>query len=160
MRNFFSPEVKIIPNFDVEKTKLSSSDNEEDFVTIEEASEILGLHRSQARALLGEPDKVWESAAGRIQYIFKRDRVFAVKQKREARKEKMQIEHGLRACYFCREKYHKEELLGGLCPACQARKLVKNFICRGDCCRNCCDTKRLELLTAAISQMDKEKTPE
>ena len=73
---------------------------------LREASEILGLHRSQARALLGEPDKVWESAAGRIQYIFKRDRVFAVKQKREARKEKMQIEHGLRACYFCREKYN------------------------------------------------------
>ena len=149
-----------IPNCDIANAKLSAADNEENFVTTEEAAEILGLHRSQARALLGEPDRVWESAAGRIQYIFDRQRVLSIKSKREERKIKRQTEQGLRACYFCREKYHKEDLLGGLCPKCQARKLIKNFACRGDCCKNCCDTKRLQLLASAIEQIITEKNPE
>ena len=160
MKIFFASEVKNIPNFDAEKTKLSQIDREEDFVTIEEASEILGLHRSQTRALLGEPDRIWESAAGRIQYIYNREHVFSIKTKRETRKTQRQSERGLRICYFCREKFHKEDLFGGLCPACQAKKLVKNFICHGDCCRNCCDKKRLELLSATILQIGKEKDPE
>lgn len=133
---------------------------EEDFVTTEEASEILGLHRTQTRALLGEPDSVWESASGRIQYIFERKRVLSIKSKREERKIKRQIEHGLRSCYFCRGKYQKEDLLGGLCPKCQARKLIKNFVCRGDCCKNNCDTERLLMLSEAISQLVTDKKPE
>ena len=149
-----------ILNCDIANAKLSVNDNEENFVTTEEAAEILGLHRSQARALLGEPDRVWESAAGRIQYIFDRQRVLSIKSKREERRIKRQIEQGLRSCYFCREKFHKEELFGGLCPKCQARKLIKNFACHGDCCKNCCDTKRLELLASAIEQIITEKNPE
>lgn len=149
-----------IPNCDIENAKLSADDNEENFVTTEEAAEILGLQRSQARALLGEPDRVWESAAGRIQYIFDRQRVLSIKSKREERKMKRQAEQNLRSCYFCREKYQKEDLFGGLCPKCQARKLIKNFACRGDCCKNCCDTKRLQLLSNAIEQIITEKSPE
>ena len=149
-----------IPNCDIENAKLSIDDNEENFVTTEEAAEILGLHRSQARALLGEPDRVWESAAGRIQYIFERQRVLSIKNKREERKIKRQIEQGLRSCYFCREKYHKEDLFGGLCLKCQARKLIKNFACRGDCCKNYCDTKRLQLLANVMNQIITEKNPE
>lgn len=160
MRKFIVSDVKIIPNFDIEKTKLTSSDHEEDYVTIEEASEMLGLHRSQTRALLGEPDRIWESAAGRVQYIFNKAHVLSVKTKREAIKCKKQAERGLRICYFCREKFHREELYGGLCPMCQAKKLVKNFICHGDCFKNCCDTERLKMLTTTISQIEKEKTPE
>ena len=149
-----------IPNCDIENAKLSVDDNEENFVTTEEAAEILGLQRSQARALLGEPDRVWESAAGRIQYIFDRQRVMSIKDKREQRKIKRQTEQGLRSCYFCRENFHKEELFGGLCPSCQARKLIKNFACHGDCCRNCCDNSRLQLLSDAIKQISTEKNPE
>lgn len=147
-------------NCDIENAKLSFDDREENYVTVEEASEILGLQKSQTRALLGEPDRVWESAAGRIQYIFHRARVLSIKQKREDRRIKRQIEAGLRSCYFCKTKYHKEELCGGLCPHCQARKFIKNFACHGDCYRRCFDAERLKVLETAIAELNKEKSPE
>lgn len=149
----------LLPSCEIERSRLSFGDREEDFVTIEEACEILGLQRSQTRALLGEPDRVWESAAGRIQYIFKKEKIYAIKQKRKERQRKREAEHGLRACYFCREKHLKEKLTGGICVECQAKKLVKNFICQGDY-RNRFDLSRLQLLTNVIDQIKQENKTE
>ena len=135
---------------------------EADYVTVEEAAEMLGLHRSQARTILGEPDHSWRSAAGRIQYIFKLSRVLEIKTYREEKLKKKLEQHGFRACGCCHTKFSKKDLCDGLCCSCQARKVVRNFACHGDYFSNAVDNNRLRALVAAIklfSPQDIENTP-
>ncbi|MBQ9787024.1 MAG: hypothetical protein IJW33_02510 [Lentisphaeria bacterium] len=124
---------------------------EEDFVTTEEAAEILGLRRSQARAVLGEPDHSWYSAAGRIQFVFRLDRVLDIKARREEHFRKRAAQLGFRSCLHCNSKFSPKELCDGLCTDCQARKLVRNFACRrGDFFRKELDAQRLRALSEAV----------
>lgn len=146
----------MIPLCDIDLSRIAPADREEDFVTTEEASEILGLHRSQTRALLGEPDYIWFSACGHIQYVFERSRVMEVKQKRDERKQKRLEDLGKLSCIFCRKKFVKSELTSGICPACQARKFIRNFVCCGDCCRKRYDARRLQTLLDALNNFEKE----
>ena len=126
---------------------------EADFVTIEEAAEMLGLHRSQARAILGEPDHTWLSAAGRVQYIFRISRVLEIKNARAEKLKKKLEQVGLKSCGHCHEKFAKKELCDGICCACQARKVVRHFAYNGDFLRKEIDLKRLDLLIDAVRNM-------
>jgi hypothetical protein len=127
---------------------------ETDLVTVEEAAEILGLHRSHARAILGEPYTVWQTAAGRMQYVYERKEVEHIKCKRDEIFQKRKAEKGMRSCYYCHCKFQKQQLCDGLCPCCQARKLARNFACHGDCFRHELDVQRLRILKNEIIQLE------
>lgn len=131
-----------------------------DYVTVEEACEILQLHRSQTRVLLGAPDRVWQSAVGQIQYVFDVERVYQIKRAREERRKLKEAELNQKECYFCHCKCKKEEMRGGICFDCQARKIVRNFACNGDCGKNCFNIARLKMLAKAIAELDKDNVPE
>lgn len=129
-----------------------------DFVTVEEAAVIMGLGQSQTRALLGEPDSVQLSAAGQVQYVYKRSRVEEVANFRQEKRRKRAEVLGKRSCYFCREKFDEDKLSGGFCPSCHARKLVRNFLCYGDACRNGMNKERLKYLADAIAYYQAKDT--
>lgn len=129
---------------------------ETDLVTVEEAAEILGLHRSQARAILGEPYTVWQTAAGRMQYVYEKKQVELIKQSRDEKKQKRAAEHGLRSCYYCHLKFAKQQLCDGLCVRCYAKKIARNFACHGDCFRFAPDIQRLHELADAVNQLEIE----
>lgn len=129
-----------------------------DFCTIEEAAEILGLRRSQTRAVLGQPDKMHLTCCGQIQYIYSRSRVEAIKQYREEYHKKKEGEKNLKRCYYCHEKFPKAEMCDGLCPACHAWKIVRNFACRGDVIRFAFDKKRLLYIENAIKRCQIEES--
>lgn len=127
---------------------------ETDLVTVEEAAEILGLHRSHARAILGEPYTVWQTAAGRMQYVYERKEVEHIKCKRDEIFQKRKAEKGMRSCYYCHCKFQKQQLCDGLCPCCHARKIARNFACHGDCFRYELDVQRLRILKNEIIQLE------
>lgn len=129
---------------------------ETDLVTVEEAAEILGLHRSQARAILGEPYTVWQTAAGRMQYVYERKAVESIKHRREEIFRKRKDEKGMRSCYYCHCKFQKQQLCDGLCACCQARKIARNFACHGDCMKHKIDLSRLHTLADAILRLEIE----
>lgn len=142
----------------IEELKAVEGFVEADYVTVEEAAEMLGLHRSQARTVLGEPDLSWRSAAGRIQYIFKLSRVLEIKTYREEKLKKKLEQHGFRSCGCCHSKFSKKDLCDGLCGSCQARKIVRNFACHGDYFYNTVDVSRLKLLEEAIKNFIQQGT--
>ena len=122
-------------------------------VTIEEAAEILGLKRSQARAVLGEPYTAWQTAAGRIQYVYQRNQVEYIKARREEIIRKRIKQRGMRSCYHCRQKFERKDLCDGLCANCQARKIVRNFACHGDYYRHELDVQRLRILSETAATL-------
>ena len=123
-------------------------------VTVDEAAAILGLKRSQTRAILGEPYNSWLTASGRTQYVYLKEVVERVRQKRAERIAEKQCHKGYRSCYYCRKKFAKKELCDGLCQDCQARKIARNFACHGDCFRHELDMQRLLILKNAVSQLE------
>lgn len=123
---------------------------ENDLLTIEEVAEILGVKRSQARALVGEPDKAWTTAAGRTQYVYDAKRVLYIKARRAEIKKKRAEQKGYRSCYYCHDKFIKKDLCDGLCVNCSAQKVVKNFVYRGDWFSPTMDMKRLLVLANAV----------
>ena len=131
-----------------------STTQEVNLVTIEEAAAILGLKRSQARAVLGEPYNSWFTAAGRTQYVYLRSLVENIKTRRENIIKKRIEQRGYRSCYHCHEKFTKSQLCDGLCNGCYARKVVKNYACHGDCYRHELDVQRLEMLKQAIKDIE------
>lgn len=126
------------------------SGQEDIFLTVEEAAEVLGLGLSQTRALLGEPDNVQFSAVNQIQYVYRRNHVQDVAKRREEKRKCRAETLGKRSCYFCREKFDNSCLSGGFCPSCHARKLVRNFLYCGDACRYEMNKDRLKYLIEAI----------
>ena len=132
-------------------------ESREDFLTVDEAAKILGLGVSHSRALLGEPDNIQLSAVGQVQYTYRMSRVVELARKREDKRKKRAETLGKRSCYFCREKFEAEELSGGFCPDCHARKLVRNFLCYGDACRNGFNYDRLKYLVRAIDYFRSQK---
>lgn len=129
---------------------------EADYITIEEAAEMLNLRRSQARAVLGEPDHTWLSAAGRMQFIFKISRVLEIKEMREEKLRKKIAEHGLRSCGHCHNKFDKKTLHDGLCCGCQAKKIVRHFCCK-DFLSKKIDLDKLQTLVEAIRSVVKQE---
>lgn len=145
-------------NYLANTTLNSGAIREEDYVTTEEAAEIFGLKRSQARAILGEPDSSWLCATGQVQYIYLRSRVLDIKSRREEQLRKRRMELGQRSCYYCRKRFVKSDLCDGLCAECQAKKLVKNFACHGDCFRHELDIQRVRLLMNACDVIISQDT--
>lgn len=131
---------------------------EKQYCTIEEAAEILGLRRSQSRAVLGQPDKMHLSSFGQIQYLYSRARVAEVKEHRRLQKMKFESQKNGKRCYYCHEKFPKSQMCDGLCPACHAWKIVRNFACRGDVVRFAFDPKRLIYIENAIKRCQSEES--
>lgn len=119
-------------------------------VDLAEASAILDLSEPYVRVILGEPDDIRITKAGQASHLYSIERVNLIKSKREERKRLRQVNLGKRSCYYCRNKYAEKELCGGICPSCYARKVVRNFACFNDCCRNGLDKERLKLLRDTI----------
>ena len=55
-----------------------------------------------------------------------------------------------RSCYQCRGHFGPDMLHGGLCPMCQAKKVVLNYGCYGDPVSHTMDYDRLDILVEAI----------
>ena len=55
-----------------------------------------------------------------------------------------------RSCYHCRGRFAPEDLHGGLCPLCYAKKIVLNYGCHGDPVGHPLDNDRLDVLIEAI----------
>ena len=55
-----------------------------------------------------------------------------------------------RSCYHCKVKVPPEDLHGGLCPLCQAKKVVLNYGCHGDPMKHSLSDDRLDILIEAI----------
>lgn len=55
-----------------------------------------------------------------------------------------------RSCYHCKGHFAPEDLHGGLCPLCQAKKIVLNYGCHGDPFEHSLDENRLDVLIEAI----------
>ena len=126
------------------------------FLTVEEAAQVMGLQYSQTRALLGDPDSQRVTEAGHIQFLFSEEKVLDRKLKREEYIKKKLEDLGKKACYFCQHRYPIKDLTSGICPGCQARKIVKNFITHGKVFSHAYDKSRLDLLKEAISEIEKQ----
>lgn len=129
----------------------------ETFVTVAEAGEILGVGDTKTRRLLGEPDDVrFQHNKGRCSYLYRLSRVLEVKKQYEQCKCLRCENLGKRCCYHCRQRFKPEELTSGICPSCQAAKILKNFACCGNCAVCPVSCERLQILqkqlTALIQQ--------
>ena len=122
------------------------------FVDIIEAAEILGLHRTQAIAVLGKHDLVAISPNNRAKHLYLRCRVEELRRQRECEQCKKENQKGKRSCYHCRNRFSACELTSGICAECQARKLVKNFACHGDCCKFPFDCERVNILSMIVAE--------
>lgn len=122
--------------------------NEENkkLLSVEEASKLFKLQYTQTRALLGEPDSVESTDAGRIRLLFYADRINSIIKKREEQAREKQKNAGKRSCYLCKNKFDYSELTDYICPRCHARKLIRNFICDGSPLINKASPARLKLL--------------
>ncbi len=125
-----------------------------DFYSIDEAAELLDLGTSQARCLLGEPDDVRITSAGHSQHLWSKERIAAVLEKHRMAVSIRENNKGTRSCYQCHNRYKEVELTSGFCTECHAKKLVRNFICDGNCVRNVPDMNRLEILKTVISAIE------
>lgn len=100
-------------------------------LSVEEASKLLNLHYTQTRALLGDPDAIENTDAGRIRLLFYADKIEAIIKKREEQAKEKQKNAGKRSCYLCKNKFDYSELSDYICPRCHAHKLIRNFVCNG-----------------------------
>lgn len=123
-----------------------------DFVDISGAAEMLGLHRTQAICVLGKSDETIITPKGRIKNLYRICRVRETIRQRECEKCERESIKGTRACYHCRNRVSACDLTSGICATCQARKLVKNFACHGDCCKFPYDCERVNILSRVIAE--------
>jgi hypothetical protein len=135
------------------------------FIDIAEASAILGLHRTQAIAVLGKHDVTVITDKSRTKHLYLRCRVEELRRQRECEKCRKESVKGKRSCYHCHNRYSACELTSGLCSECQARKLVKNFAHHGDCCRFPYDCERVNILSMIVAEyqlaeFERENSPE
>lgn len=131
--------------------------NEIELISIHEAAEILGLHRTQAVAELGKPDKIVHSKNNKEKYLYFRCRAEEIRRQRECKKCQQQNAKGSRSCYHCRNRFSPCQLTNGICTECQARKLVKNFACHGDVCKFPFDCERVNILSMIVAEYQLEE---
>jgi hypothetical protein len=125
-----------------------------EFMSIDKAAEFLGLGESQTRALLGEPDDIRITASGHAQHLWQYAKITAIAEKRNSLLTLRQNNKGKRSCYQCRERYSEDDLTGGYCAKCHAKKLVRNYICNGNCVRNIPSIERLNILKETIQSIE------
>lgn len=126
----------------------------EKYVTAAEACQILNLKSTRGRQLLGEPDDVrFQHNKGRCSYLYRLSKVLEVKKQYEQSKCLRCDNLGKRCCYHCRQRFKPEELTSGICPSCQAAKILKNFACYGDCAVCPVSCERLQILKRELSAL-------
>ena len=127
------------------------------FVDIAGAMEITGLSRTSTRALLGHADQTVTAPSGHRKDMYLRCRVEEVKRQYECAKCKRKAEEGKQACYYCHNRFPVSEMTGSkICLSCQAKKMLKNFSCHGDCCLHDIDCDRVRMLTRALAELQLE----
>lgn len=130
--------------------EVSAPAEPERLFSVNEAAKVLNLKYSQARAWLGDPDKIDWTATGHLHLLYTETHVMEVKRKREEHLQRRAENLGKRSCYHCRTFHDEKDLISGLCLNCYTRKMVKNFIHHGDCCKYPKDAKRLKALINVI----------
>lgn len=124
-----------------------------DLIDITTAAEILQLGETRARALLEPPEKCTNTINGRPRFLYCRQRVELIANQRKCEKCQRAQNRGKRPCYICRTKCNTCELTSGMCENCRAFKIMRNFICHGDCLFHKPDQERLEILRNALSKL-------
>ena len=122
-------------------------------VDISVAAQILGLGETRARALLDPPDKITYLVNGKARFFYCRQRVEDIARQRECEKCKLAADKGKRPCYLCRTKCQPCELTSGMCADCRAMKLMRNFVCHGDCLLHKPDGQRVKVLCSALKKI-------
>lgn len=125
----------------------------EQLLSSREAAGILGFASLRyTRDFLGKPDKIEHSNLG-TRYLYLRSHVCEKRKELECRRCEKKKRKGKISCYHCRKACEKCELRSGLCSDCQAKKLVLNFSCHGDCTRCKPDCKMIQALENALKAM-------
>ena len=126
---------------------------EEQLLSSKEAAAIFGFSSLRyTRDYLGAPDKIERSEVG-IRYLYSKSHVCEKKKELECNRCIKAQRKGKVSCYHCRKACEKCELRSGLCSDCQAKKLVLNFSCHGDCTRCKPDCKMIQALENALKAM-------
>jgi hypothetical protein len=122
-------------------------------IDITMAAELLGLGATRARAILDPPERCTATANGKPRFLYDYDRVEAVSNRRKGEKSQREENRGKRPCYLCRRKYTPHDLTSGICEDCRAIKIMRNFICHGDCLMNQPDDHRIIVLAVALERL-------
>lgn len=124
----------------------------EKYITLQELSEQTQIPyttlRKWVKKLGIQPDNITELPNGIFKYSYGAASLRMLYDSMMAHRN-LPVEH-YRSCYQCRKHCHPADLKGGLCPLCQARKIVLNYGCHGDPVGHALDADRLEVLIEAI----------
>ena len=122
-------------------------------IDITMAAELLSLGETRARAILDPPERCTATANGKPRFLYDCARVEAICNRRKGEKCHREENRGKRPCYLCRRKYTPHDLTSGICEDCRAIKIMRNFICHGDCLMNQPDTHRVNVLAVALEKL-------
>lgn len=128
-------------------------------VTISGAAQILNLGETRARAILDPPDEISYTLNFKPKFLYSKERVEEIARQRNCEKFRRSENKGKRPCYLCRNKYLPSELTSGMCPDCRAMKMMRNFVCHGDCLLHKPDCKRVKCLCSALKKMIAQTFP-
>lgn len=123
------------------------------YVEISGAAKILGLGETRARSLLFPPDQITYTVNGKERFLYCCKRVENVARMRECEKCQRSANKGKRPCYLCRVKCTPADLTSGICADCRAMKIMRNFVCHGDCLFNKPDESRIDILFSALDRL-------
>jgi hypothetical protein len=129
------------------------------FIDITMAAEILGLGETRARVVLYPPERCTSTINGKPRFLYDSDRVESICNKRRCEKCQRQENKGKRPCYLCNRKFDPHELTSGICEDCRAMKIMKNFICHGDCLMHKPDKKRVKILLVTLRKLKSQMSP-
>ena len=133
------------------ETMVGTSENGE-FYSVRNAAELIGLKSiSYTRRRLGAPDAVEKQKSG-VRFLYTLRHIEKLKFTLKRERKERESERGKIACYHCRRRCDKCALKSGICPDCQAKKLVKNFACHGDCTKCAPDCHLLRVLDRALHE--------
>lgn len=124
--------------------------------SVRSAARILGFKsQDYIRKRLGNPDAIEKRKTGE-RFLYTMGHIQNLKHVLEDEKKQRCLMKGKVACYLCHERCEKCNLKSGICANCQAKKLVLNFSCRGDCTKCSPDCRMLDLLKKAVSDMEEK----
>lgn len=124
----------------------------EKYITLQELSSQTGVPyttlRKWVKSMSVEPDHIEVLPNGVYKYFYGVSSVRRLYDHMVARRNA--ITEKYRSCYHCGGRFNPEDLRAGLCPLCQARKIVLNYGCHGDPMKHTLDHDRLDILIEAI----------
>lgn len=128
----------------------------EELYSVRNAAEILGLKSlGYTRKRLGKPDAVEKRKTGE-RFLYTMPHIQNLKGiLAQERKDRGAVK-GKISCYHCRRRCDRCQLRSGICPVCQAKKLILNFSCHGDCTKCRPDCEMLRLLDQTIHDFEEK----